>query len=397
MKSWAEWKEQNRNKIVHKVGPYNETIEYESAFVDLVLSKVRGITPDDVIPQYHFIDDDGGNRYIDFMITNKPNGYCLPIELDGTYKDVNHVKWRDFLIRQNALITKFGVVLRFSNRQMEWESQAIIKKIEDTLQMQKDKKITEETKTQHREELLRHYSNKLQKMEKSKTASLEVSEQIKELREAIAYVNAKVSKNEKLNAQSVEPAKENNKNNKLNHIALISLAIALAFIIFVLSQSHNTEQTSRSEYRNPQPTSVNSNNSNTAQEPVTVSDSNVNNWQEKSAPSPQIATSPAPVVTSSNTILADQAKNHIGQHLIVCGIVAQIRHISSGTFINFDYAYPNATFTGVVWNSDIYNVTTNRDALTGYQHQKLCITGDITAYHNQPEIIIKSADQLSTN
>ncbi len=108
-------------------------------------------------------------------------------------------------------------------------------------------------------------------MEKSKTASLEVSEQIKELREAIAYVNAKVSKNEKLNAQSVEPAKENNKNNKLNHIALISLAIALAFIIFVLSQSHNTEQTSRSEYRNPQPTSVNSNNSNTAQGIITRS------------------------------------------------------------------------------------------------------------------------------
>lgn len=111
MNNWKSWKIKYSKQIEHVAG-------YEEAFVDRVLSQIPEISPDDVIPQYHFVDDYNGNRYIDFMILNKAKGYYLPIELDGTYKDVNHQKWKDFLVRQNSLITKFGIVLRFSNKQM---------------------------------------------------------------------------------------------------------------------------------------------------------------------------------------------------------------------------------------------------------------------------------------
>ncbi|WP_411992082.1 hypothetical protein [Agarivorans sp. DSG3-1] len=71
MNCWSSWKEQHRDKIKHVAG-------YEEAFVGAVLSQIPEISPDDVTPQFHFIDDRGGNRYIDFMIINKATGVYLP-------------------------------------------------------------------------------------------------------------------------------------------------------------------------------------------------------------------------------------------------------------------------------------------------------------------------------
>ena len=83
MNSWESWKHQYRKQIEHIAG-------YEERFVDDVLRKLPNISPSDVVPQYHFIDDKGGNRYIDFVILNEEKGFHLPIELDGTYKDIHH-------------------------------------------------------------------------------------------------------------------------------------------------------------------------------------------------------------------------------------------------------------------------------------------------------------------
>lgn len=139
MRNWKKWKRKYREEIKHIAG-------YEETFVDRVLCRVPELTPDDVIPQYHFIDDSGGNRYIDFMIINRSKGYCLPIELDGTYKDVDHHKWKDFLVRQNSLVTKFGVVLRFSNKQMFEEPNLVIAKISQTLNAQHLVELDSQTK-----------------------------------------------------------------------------------------------------------------------------------------------------------------------------------------------------------------------------------------------------------
>ena len=45
-------------------------VDFEERFVIDILKKINGLKPEDVIPQYHFTDFDGGNRYIDFCIKN---------------------------------------------------------------------------------------------------------------------------------------------------------------------------------------------------------------------------------------------------------------------------------------------------------------------------------------
>lgn len=131
---WAVWKRANAKKLLHPA-------DYEEKFVDLVLSRVPGLKPDDVIPQFAFKDNGGGNRRIDFVILNEDKGYLLPIEVDGRSKDDVSSQWTDFLDRQNALIGSFGTVLRYSNAKMFNNSNAIIREISDHLANQAAAKV----------------------------------------------------------------------------------------------------------------------------------------------------------------------------------------------------------------------------------------------------------------
>ncbi|MBE4032669.1 hypothetical protein HJ127_09685 [Vibrio parahaemolyticus] len=183
MNNWRTWKIKYKKQIDHVVG-------YEEAFVDKILSQIPEISPADVVPQFHFIDDNGGNRYIDFMIVNESKGYFLPIELDGTYKDINHQRWKDFLVRQNSLITKFGMVLRFSNKQMIWESSEVVAKIRQTLHLQSTNKITEESKVRERERLMEWYEKKINELERSSHNHKSIEDEINQLRTLVEEIRA---------------------------------------------------------------------------------------------------------------------------------------------------------------------------------------------------------------
>ncbi len=129
MTNWTAWKQRHKKELWHVAG-------YEELFVNKVLSQIPQISPSDVTPQYRFVDSTGKPRYIDFMIINKAKGYQLPIELDGLDKDKEHAKWNDFLKRQNDLISQFGTVLRFSNKQMFDDPIYIIREIQKALSSQ---------------------------------------------------------------------------------------------------------------------------------------------------------------------------------------------------------------------------------------------------------------------
>ena len=117
--NWQQWKYHYRKELWHPVG-------YEEQFVDMVLSQITIITPSDVIPQWHFVDEMGGNRYVDFVIINEAKGYNLAIELDGLTKlqdgvgNLDYRKYGDLWLRQNDLMGKVGMLLRFTNQQMKY-------------------------------------------------------------------------------------------------------------------------------------------------------------------------------------------------------------------------------------------------------------------------------------
>lgn len=84
-----------------------------------------------------------------------------------------------------------------------------------------------------------------------------------------------------------------------------------------------------------------------------------------------------------------EATDHVGQQATVCGAVVS-KHTaeeSNGkpTFVNLDRSPPSPTFTIVIWGSDITAVGDFPD--TG----SVCVTGKITMYRGNPEIILHDA------
>ena len=109
--TWNDWINKYSSKI-----DQNE-YGYERMFVEKVFKYTIYIKPDDVIPQYRFIDRRGRSRYIDFVIKLTDTD-LLPIELDGAEKFSKYDILPDTLERQNELLNQFGRLLRFSNNQL---------------------------------------------------------------------------------------------------------------------------------------------------------------------------------------------------------------------------------------------------------------------------------------
>lgn len=140
--NWTQWKTKYQKELQHIAG-------YEEMFVDRVLSRIPNLQPTDVIPQYHFVDDKGNNRYIDFMIINPSRGWLLPIELDGYAKMVgngdDYARFQDFLERQNSIIKQYGILLRYTNKDMLKRNWYIINEITQVLLIQLTVSVNDNT------------------------------------------------------------------------------------------------------------------------------------------------------------------------------------------------------------------------------------------------------------
>ncbi|RZL17427.1 MAG: hypothetical protein EOO89_07935, partial [Pedobacter sp.] len=147
MQSWEQWIEENKDNIEHVAG-------YEEQFVSTILRHIPEITPDDLSAQYQFTDFKGKNRYIDFIIKNEAKGYLLPIELDGFWKVKTYGDFSDMLDRQNALVAKFGVLLRYTNAQMKYEAPKIMTDIKRALKLQSEHKGLEEFNKNTKEQVI---------------------------------------------------------------------------------------------------------------------------------------------------------------------------------------------------------------------------------------------------
>lgn len=157
---WDCWKELHKAKLDHPAG-------FELKFVEEVLQQIYGLEPFNVIPQYHFKDSQGGNRYIDFVIKNDTLGYSVAIELDGLTKiqahdrTLDYARYNDMMARQNDLLRLTGikVLLRFTNKQAFNQTGWVIRQIQEVLrnQVMQTKQLRDEQAKQ--EQLKKEYES----------------------------------------------------------------------------------------------------------------------------------------------------------------------------------------------------------------------------------------------
>ncbi|WP_269915161.1 hypothetical protein [Acinetobacter sp. HY1485] len=213
---WDLWIEVNKNKLIH---PAN----YELLFVNKILRKISFLKPSDVYAQYHFQDSNGKNRYIDFYIKNEEFSYNLPIELDGLWKVKNYQDFNDMMFRQNSLIQKFKILLRYTNKQIQCNPHNTIEEISNILKMQKLKKETE---------FLEIITNNQQQMEYEK--------KIKEL-------ELKLKDNLKPSSKQVINSKIKNTIYKPIFIVSLIVFIFVAYEIYLNINSHLTSKSPNTE------------------------------------------------------------------------------------------------------------------------------------------------------
>lgn len=102
-----------------------------------------------------------------------------------------------------------------------------------------------------------------------------------------------------------------------------------------------------------------------------------------------------PTIGCGASLTADQALQHVGQTASVCGSVASTTYATQSrgrpTFLNLDKAYPNETFTIVIWEEDRSKFGAPERSLSG---KTVCATGVIQLYRGRPEIIVRETAQL---
>jgi hypothetical protein len=98
----------------------------------------------------------------------------------------------------------------------------------------------------------------------------------------------------------------------------------------------------------------------------------------------------------AQTVTAEQAKDHIGETAKVCGQVGSV-HLAfktrgQPTFVNFGRPYPHQVFTAIIWGLDRGKFGEPEQS---YVNKHICVTGKITQYHGQPEIVLHSPKQVT--
>lgn len=100
-----------------------------------------------------------------------------------------------------------------------------------------------------------------------------------------------------------------------------------------------------------------------------------------------------------NTLNSLEADLFMDKKACVCGMVVSTRKTNGGSvFFNFDAKFPNHTFSGSIWASNIKNFS--YDPEIEFLGKKICITGKITDYKGKPTMNVeheKKVDFLDDN
>ena len=100
------------------------------------------------------------------------------------------------------------------------------------------------------------------------------------------------------------------------------------------------------------------------------------------------------IAASAQTLASVDAKKHVGEQAIVCGMVVSertaIHSRGAPTFIDIDAAFPKSPFTIVIWGENRSKVGSLPAIGSG-----VCASGRIQEYRGAPQMVVRNAEQLT--
>lgn len=345
--TWIEWKTKYATEIAHEVG-------FEEKFVDEILSKIQGIIPNDVVPQYHFIDNSGKDRYIDFAIKIDENT-ILPIELDGKTKFDNYDIFDDTFKRQNNLIEKFGFLLRYSNKRFLTQGNDVIQEISECILKLRDKSSKSNIKDieiSNLKEYTNHLEIELKRLQKNtqKQISISTNENFISLNDdaldLLKEINAKIGKEQK-------------QGYKIYGMILAILVPVVAVLYFALNFSGKPTNTTQVANESP----------------ISIDTSSVQYEVKKIDP-------------KGSFVNTKQIIDYENTRQVVCGKMIEIKEFKSGVYLNLDAPYPKNNFYLTIWNDS------NLKNLEKFKFKIVCGFGKIVKNRDKFTIYINDKEQF---
>ena len=448
--NWDEWIAENRKQIEHVAG-------YEENFVRTILAKIPEIRPEDVTAQYHFRDSNGGNRYIDFMISNQSKGYQLPIELDGYWKVNNYRDFNDMLERQNDLMAIYGVLLRYTNNKMNQEPDKVVVEIRKTLELQSKNQLSQKTIEEQNQQRVDEYQQELnqlkneltqQKATHNQSSSTITGSEIASIQAAIAELQANINQNNAPKVQHIpsEPVivskpKEPTKTNITGHQLLIAgsaglVIVALGANAFFSKSNDNTpmalvdessslvydaddeQSNSSNTIADNAQASTNSDTVDTSRAVIAAQNSNINTPSLQETPTVHVFQDiPPPAATVKREVEkfdvyqppSNQAQNNQSYEAAVSNTVpaAQAyKHIGDYRIVCGYVAQVKGFSKGTYLNlgtsypnQDVTVVVWNSDmgnfdGVDQYEGRDICVQGTVSSYKGTPQIKLSSMNQL---
>lgn len=383
--NWEKWASSNAHKI-------NDGFERD--FVNIVLSEIKKINPDDVCAQYTFKDSIGKFRRIDFLIKNVNKGYFLAIELDGARRGNNETQaqWSDFLQRQNDLLELVGPLLRFSNSQMFKNARNVIHRIEKTL-VEQEKQFhshnallseykAKENRLNELENILYSSNNEIFRLKSISTSQNEYKELEREL---ISTKNKYEVQLQLVESAKIEITDDKSRNLEyalneseikiqnitkekrlmLKTMLVISLVVVVSMLVIV----------SRTGISNVNHTSVE------------------NRQHTEIIPNENLQVSYQPKMKSER-IPAYKSAFYIGKSIMACGILVEIKNLSNRTYLNLDKKYPSQSLTILIWNNNLKKFKRKFGSLESLINRELCVYGTIEEYKNNLQIKVSNENFL---
>lgn len=93
-------------------------------------------------------------------------------------------------------------------------------------------------------------------------------------------------------------------------------------------------------------------------------------------------------------IEAFKAAFHVGESVMICGKLVQLKHLDNRHYLNLDKSYPNQTLTILVWDNDYRWFESRFGNLDSMKGSRICARGVIEQYKNSLQIEVKNPQFL---
>lgn len=97
---------------------------------------------------------------------------------------------------------------------------------------------------------------------------------------------------------------------------------------------------------------------------------------------------------AQSAVDANKAAFHVGESLMVCGDVSEVKDLSRRTLININHKYPNESLSILIWESnksEFYKRFGNLSFLVG---KKICADGKLELYKGSIQMVMKNPQLL---